>query len=91
MGHLVYFSFLNLGEKYDEREKKRRAKRIKKRKRGEERGKKREKINNGKNYIYDKICYLRGEKIYISPQSVRYLLGGKNISSRGGSKNMTWG
>ena len=53
------------GNKYDEREKKRRGKRRKRR------GKRR-KIYKGKNY--DKICNLRGEKGYIIPHSVRYLL-----------------
>ena len=64
--------FKILGKKYEEREKKRRGKRRKK--------KKREKINKVKNY--DKLCYLRGEKRFIFPQSVRYLLGGKNFISK---------
>ena len=42
---------------------------------GEKRGEKMEKINKND----EQICYLSGEKIYIFPQSVRYLLGGGGI------------
>ena len=52
-------------------------------KREERREKRREKINKWRKN-YDKFCYLRGEKRYIFPQPVRYLLGEKNISSEGG-------
>lgn len=51
----------------------------KKEKKRRKKGKKRVKINKEKNY--DKICYSRGGKGYISPQSVWYVLGGKNIIS----------
>ena len=62
----------NFGEKYDAREKGEKGKK------GEERGRKRErKINKGKNY--DRICYIRGEKLYIFPQSVQHQLGKKII------------
>ena len=72
----MFSIFKVFGKKYGERERKEEGEKREKRRK---KGKKRVKINKEKNY--DKICYSRGGKGYISPQSVWYVLGGKNIIS----------
>ena len=58
-------------------------------KQGEKKGKKKENINKGR--IMTKSD-TRGEKRYISPQPLRYLLGGKiSFWKGGGGRKSFWG
>ena len=81
------YNFKKFGGKYEENERKEGEKLLRREKGGE----KEEKQIKGKNY--DKNLLLQGEKRYI-PQSVHYLLSGKNsiLERGGGGKNkIFWG